>query len=147
MPTINGKALVKDGKPLDRVYSNGQLVYVRNLIVRSGELAGYIVGSTGKIEPYAGNAATMKNFITVKQGDQLTMSGTVSSSENLFRYGFYDADGNVLMRALAVLTPAKTVSTPAGATTFRISYPQSAQVKLERGNIATDWTPAPEDYI
>lgn len=31
MAIINGKALVKDGKPLDRVYSNGQLVYGRNL--------------------------------------------------------------------------------------------------------------------
>ncbi|WP_273750774.1 gp58-like family protein [Leuconostoc mesenteroides] len=123
---------------------NNLAVGGRNLIVRTGELAGYIVGSTGKIEPYGGNAA-MKNFITVKQGDQLTMSGTTSSSENLFRYGFYDADGNVVMRSYVLLTPAKTVTTPAGATTFRISYPQSAQVKLERGNIATDWTPAPED--
>ena len=31
MATINRKALVKDGNPLDRVYSNGQLVYNRNL--------------------------------------------------------------------------------------------------------------------
>ena len=31
MAIINGKALVKDGKPLDRVYSNGRLVYGRNL--------------------------------------------------------------------------------------------------------------------
>ena len=33
MATINGKALVRDGKPLDRVYSNGQLVYGRNLLL------------------------------------------------------------------------------------------------------------------
>ena len=32
MATMNGKALVKDGKPLDRAYSNGQLVYGRNLL-------------------------------------------------------------------------------------------------------------------
>lgn len=31
MATINGKALVRDGKPLDRAYSNGVLVYGRNL--------------------------------------------------------------------------------------------------------------------
>lgn len=35
MAIINGKALVKDGKPLDRVYSNGQLVYGRNLLSNS----------------------------------------------------------------------------------------------------------------
>ena len=33
MATINGKALVKDGKPLDGAYSNGQLVYGRNLLL------------------------------------------------------------------------------------------------------------------
>ena len=116
----------------------------RNLIVRTDELSGYIVGSTGKVESYGGNAV-MKNFITVKPGSQLTMSGTTFGSESLFRYGFYDADGNIIIRAYVPLTPAKTVITPTGATNFRISYPQNAQVKLERGNIATDWTPAPED--
>ena len=35
MSIINGKALVKDGNPLDRVYSNGQLVYGRNLLSNS----------------------------------------------------------------------------------------------------------------
>ena len=35
MATINGKALVRDGKPLDRVYSNGKLVYGRNLLLNS----------------------------------------------------------------------------------------------------------------
>ncbi|WP_270788386.1 phage tail spike protein [Weissella cibaria] len=123
---------------------NNLVVGGRNLIVRTGELAGYIIGSTGKVESYGGNAV-MKNFITVTPGEQLTMSGTAASSENLFRYGFYDADGNVIMRTYVPLKPAKTVTTPAGATTFRISYPQSAQVKLERGNVPTDWTPAPED--
>ncbi|WKY79047.1 hypothetical protein PH197_07275 [Leuconostoc lactis] len=32
MATINGKALVKDGKAVDKVFSNGRQVYGRNLI-------------------------------------------------------------------------------------------------------------------
>lgn len=116
----------------------------RNLIVRTGELAGYIVGSTGNIDSLSGSA-TMQNPITVKPGDQLTMSGTAAGSETLFRYGFYDASGNLVMRAFVQVTNVTTVTAPTGSSTFRISYPQSAQVKLERGNIATDWTPAPED--
>lgn len=40
MATINGKALVKDGKPLDRVYSNGQLMYGRNLLEGTQKFAG-----------------------------------------------------------------------------------------------------------
>ncbi|MDG9745796.1 hypothetical protein, partial [Leuconostoc falkenbergense] len=39
MATINGKALVRDGKPLDRVYSNGVLVYGRNLLLNSKTLS------------------------------------------------------------------------------------------------------------
>lgn len=35
MTTINGKALVKDGKPLDKVFSNGRQVYGRNLLTGS----------------------------------------------------------------------------------------------------------------
>ncbi|NLH34505.1 MAG: hypothetical protein GX453_00465 [Lactococcus chungangensis] len=35
MAIVNGKALVKDGMPLDRVYSNGKLVYGRNLLSNS----------------------------------------------------------------------------------------------------------------
>ena len=35
MATINGKALVKDGKAVDKVFSNGRQVYGRNLIINS----------------------------------------------------------------------------------------------------------------
>lgn len=35
MPTINGKACVVDGMPVDKVYSNGRQIYGRNLIAGS----------------------------------------------------------------------------------------------------------------
>lgn len=35
MAIINGKALVKDGKAVDKVFSNGRQVYGRNLIINS----------------------------------------------------------------------------------------------------------------
>lgn len=116
----------------------------RNLIVRTGELAGNIIGGTGQIEQFGGNS-TMKNSIPVNPGAQLTMSGTTGGSEILFRYAFYDADGNLLTRAFVAVTKGTTATAPAGSSTFRISYPQNSQVKLERGNVPTDWTPAPED--
>lgn len=40
MKTINGKALVKDGKPLDKVFSNGVQVYGRNLLLGTGNWVG-----------------------------------------------------------------------------------------------------------
>lgn len=36
MPTINGKACVVDGAPVDKVFSNGRQVYGRNMIYDSG---------------------------------------------------------------------------------------------------------------
>ena len=35
MPTINGKACVANGKPVDKVFSNGKQVYGRNLYLNS----------------------------------------------------------------------------------------------------------------
>ena len=144
MATINGKALVRDGKPLDRVYSNGQLVYSRNLIVRTGELDGKMIGLSGEIASLGGSSTVTPAIIKVTIGEPLTMSGT-AAGDNYFRYAFYDMAGKTLMRSVTDLRSATTVIAPAKATTFRISYQKEAQVKLERGNVPTDWTPAPED--
>ena len=115
----------------------------RNLIIRTGEITGRIIGAGGTLSPWDGSAVTQA-IITVSQGNQLTMSGS-SGGDNYFRYAFYDATGKTVVRSAVDLRSSTTITTPAGATTFRISYPQASQVKLERGNIATDWTPAPED--
>ena len=50
MAIINGKALVKDGNPLDKVYSNGKLVYGRNLLSNS------LFTNPIKTTPDSGNA-------------------------------------------------------------------------------------------
>lgn len=115
----------------------------RNLIIRTGELVGQMVGPGGQISSY-GSATLTPAIIKVTPGEPLTMSGT-AGGDNTFRYAFYDEAGNALMREYTDLTPAKTVIAPAESATFRISYPKEAQVKLERGNVATDWSPAPED--
>ncbi|QMU89518.1 phage tail protein [Weissella cibaria] len=123
---------------------NNLAVGGRNLIVRTGEIVGQMVGQDGKIAPYQ-SATLTPVIITVKPGNPLTMSGT-KGGDNIFRYAFYDKDGNTIVRSYVDhLSPATTVIAPAESETFRISYPKEAQVKLERGNIATDWTPAPED--
>jgi len=115
----------------------------RNLIVRKGELVGQMVGQDGQISPW--DSATLTPvIIKVTPGEQLTMSGT-AGGDNTFRYAFYDAAGKTLMRSIKDSRLVTTVTAPEGAATFRISYPKEAQVKLERGNIATDWSPAPED--
>lgn len=39
MATINGKALVKDGKAVDKVFSNGRQVYGRNLLTYTSDFS------------------------------------------------------------------------------------------------------------
>lgn len=115
----------------------------RNLIVRTGEIDGKAISPDGGIMPWDGSALTPA-IISVTSGKPLTMSGT-AGGDNYFRYAFYDGAGKTIMRSATDLRSATTVIAPAESKTFRISYPKEAQVKLERGNIATDWTPAPED--
>lgn len=117
--------------------------YGRNLIVRKGELVGQSIGRDGSIVPFE-PAALTPAIVSVTPGEQLTMSGT-TGGDNFFRYAFYDGTGKTLMRSAADSRLATTVIAPAEAATFRISYPREAQVKLERGNVATDWSPSPED--
>lgn len=39
MPTINGRACVVNGTPVDKVFSNGRQVYGRNLLKNTGDLS------------------------------------------------------------------------------------------------------------
>ncbi|GAV18156.1 hypothetical protein ACI3P6_16435 [Lacticaseibacillus paracasei] len=41
MPTINGRACVVDGTPVDKVFSNGKQVYGRNLVLNTASFEGW----------------------------------------------------------------------------------------------------------
>lgn len=117
----------------------------RNLIVRTGELVGKMIGQDGELADWDSYSAVTQATIKVSPGEPLTMSGT-TGGDNTFRYAFYDNTGKTIMRSYVDhLSPATTVIAPAESETFRISYPRASQVKLERGNVPTDWSPAPED--
>ena len=38
MPTINGRACVVNGTPVDKVFSNGRQIYGRNLLINTAKL-------------------------------------------------------------------------------------------------------------
>lgn len=163
MATINGKALVKDGKPLDRVYSNGQLVYGRNLLVGIDKAvhqapswnqlvtnipAKFIkLGQSLCFSVFINNAPYAKATI---RGDASCLIQAKDSSGNVLlqKYGnaiIFDADG---VSQASLIVPDKTdsilllVRTNNMAQNTYYGYP-----KAEFGSIATPWTPAPEDYI
>ncbi|ORI75884.1 hypothetical protein BMS91_08185 [Leuconostoc mesenteroides subsp. cremoris] len=74
MATINGKVLVRDGKPLDRVCSNGRLVYGRNLFIGTAK------GFTG-----VGTNSTKGDFNA--QGGKYYLAGGKKVSDLYNQYG------------------------------------------------------------
>lgn len=145
MTIINGRACVVNGTPVDKVFSNGRKVYGRNLITRTGELADTMVGLDGTISAYS-DSALMADEITVTPGKKLTFSRWGDNADgygSYFRYAFYTDAGVMVMRQ-ANSNYHFTITVPANATKLKVSYTVGLQVKLERGETYSPWSPAPE---
>lgn len=165
MATINGKALVKDGNPLDRAYSNGQLVYGRNLLkgsiqytkdspktLTSNKTDGLqlltdVYVNNLKAGIYTLNAKTdgvwVNHLSTTdpeKHGVGLYLWSTTSGR-------FYPL-GNTVPKTITVLNDDNyfiRLNTYSDGTTYVTQ--KFWDFKLEKGSTATPWTQAPEDYI
>lgn len=174
MAIINGKALVKDGKPLDRVYSNGQLVYGRNLLNGTKDFSGTWGNSGGWVNDGIYKGLTVKKrtgqwygvyktFIAPKDGTYTFSAYIKSSGDNakVYRYGgINDQDKGELTKYMANdfdwTRDTVTINLKANDS-VRLRYEISgtgvdsilwnAGHKWESGTIATPWSPAPEDYI
>ena len=174
MAIINGKALVKDGKPLDRVYSNGQLVYGRNLLNGTKDFSGTWtnLGSNKWVTD-----GTYKNLVVKKRTAQWQglYKTFTAPKDGIYTFSAYiKASGTTttIIRHRIVNGVAQTdfnigsnfdwridtvtVSLKTGQTAFfryEISTNNADAIlwtaghKWEQGSTATTWTPAPEDYI
>ena len=88
MATINGKALVKDGKAVDKVFSNGRQVYGRNLLnFNSGVTLGKYYGWRLDITTWSVNRAYLKK-VKVTPNKQYTISANWSNTAWLNVYAF-----------------------------------------------------------
>lgn len=162
MPTINGKACVIDGKPVDKVFSNGVQVYGRNLWIKSKAVSGFLDGSAnGNIrQPDAENLVS--DFISVNENQTYIYSTDVVPTISGFLqawsgYLFFDSNKAPLGKRATQWGPTVTpgtpqhtewvITVPVGASFIRIGsrYLKQGTAKLEKGSVATPWTPAPED--
>ena len=161
MPTINGRACVANGKPVDKVFSNGKQVYGRNLLLNS----------RGKFQP---NESTTDNYIVysdstvyMTQGQQYTVHADASSGLVWYRYHDGSVESNRVVLWLTdkagiwtIISDANTSTgttftwnSPSGTYYLRINTYKldnsgyAENVKLEQGDTATPWTPAPEDVM
>lgn len=177
MAIINGKALVKDGKPLDRVYSNGQLVYGRNLLSGTKDFSGIWENSSSSETDGTYKGLTVKKktaqwnginkSLTIQTSNYYTFSAFVKGTGTgtaFSRYVFINGIENKTLRRAwdsafdwtrdsVTLTPTNIKQGDVVAVRYDISAlgtnpaVWTAGHKWEFGSIATPWTPAPEDYI
>ena len=166
MPTINGRVCVVNGTPVDKVFSNGRQVYGRNLLTGTSEtessgksyhFAAYQI--SGGLQP--GTTYTLSGWARV---DQTAMDNQqhvfVCAYTNSWSWSVgLNIDGSLTAKYNTV-----TFTTPSEEQQFSsrvlvyLSHPDGdnskdpisgtgyiSKFKLEKGNVATDWTPAPED--
>jgi len=162
MSTINGRACVVDGMPVDKVMSNGKQVYGRNLWIVSKAVSGYLSGTGNVLGPDAGNLVS--DFISVDGNQTYIYSTDVVPiysriPQTWDAYMFFNSNKAPFGVRNAQIGPSVTVGTPqhtkwvitapVGASFIRIGsrYLEHGTAKLEAGSVPTPWTPAPEDVL
>lgn len=98
---------------------------------------------------YADTGFRTSALISCKEGDSFTLS---SFAEGFLSFGWINSNKNVFSRPAGYYTVtskySKTFIAPSGTAYCAVSWSKNNldhNLKLEKGNKATDWTPAPED--
>ena len=116
----------------------------RNLIIRKTEEKDKYIDTSGKVVAWADHSVSDYIEITPNTEYMFSRNESTVSDGGYFRYAWYTSAKAYIGRASnAELEFSWTA--PSNAYFIRISYPTECKVKFERGNKATDWTPAPED--
>jgi predicted nucleic acid-binding Zn-ribbon protein len=121
----------------------------RNLIIKSQIQNGYI-DNTGNLA--SSNSQFTTGFIDATDNKQFTITAPkFDNGFSCFRLIKYDADKNFLGRDIISYTQdAKTVkiiNLADNVAYFKVSFDglYDESFKIERGNLSSDWSPAPED--
>lgn len=153
--TINNKAETSALEDVRTTASNAQTsidnleIGGRNLIVERNISNGW-VNSSGTLINDSNYIAT--DYIPVTPGDTIVFQlWSPSSTKTWIDDTYFDSDKNYITgydgEYVISNHIVRTYTVPAGASYVRMSYGWATgyKVKLEIGNKATDWTPAPED--
>lgn len=116
---------------------------VRNLVIRNDELLDqYLLNNDGTTTANVGSSV-MNGKISVVPGENLYFTKT-TAGDDYWRWNEFDVNETYLRR-----NPDNRNSfrwtVPADTYFIQVSYPTESQVKIERGDISTGWSPAPED--
>jgi len=169
MADITHGTWIKDGKAVDKVFSDGRQVYGRNLIKGSydsswGGITGNSGGTIQKVTMDSGEVALhvigtsdisgFYSFFNFPTSGNYVISVDVKGTGKVGRLGW---ENGAEPDQLAGMNPtsdwqrvSRTISFNGKAYAFDLYGTMDVYVrffKLEKGTIATPWTPAPEDVL
>lgn len=116
MPIINGKACVVDGKPVDKVFSNGKQVYGRNLLINTSSSS---ANGRTTIPGAIGSIGGVGRYIRTDSYEQVTAP---SSGEFFYRFVSPDQSNLYGLTPGATYTLSGSVSHTVGELRFRAQY-------------------------
>ena len=90
--------------------------------------------------------ATSPDLISVTSGEKITLSKTTTPTDNYFRIDYLDANKKYVNRYTQNANVA-TITIPANVAYLWASYPLDSYPKIERGEVKTQWTLAPQDQV
>jgi len=162
MPTINGKACVANGVAVDKVFSNGKQVYSRNLLTGTSGILQTVTNAydwNANLPEYTLVVTTIDNDTTYTARAWISPASYTMCVQIVWK----DSSGVTRYRSGNVISAGTsgystwTGTITAGSTIQRVTIVFSAQqstasavsykeIKLEKGSVATPWSPAPEDH-
>ena len=170
MPTINGRACVVNGTPVDKVFSNGKQVYGRNLLTGTGyhsvtgtNVFGYISNETTDdfltlFKRFEGQTVTVSvdyeysGFIAGSGKNRIGWETSIAVDKiSYFGAWYYPANDSGSGRISSTFVVPKNI-TSINASHGYVNFSGSgtgtlSHLKLEKGSVATPWSPAPEDVM
>lgn len=177
MSTINGRACVVNGVPVDKVFSNGKQVYGTNLLTNTGDLSAnwYGIHTISTTAKYDGHSSMVFTLSTQQLARQDLDLGKLQNSTKYTASFWAKADNSgdkahtelwgsigvtnfVLttnwVRYAAVLTSAFDANTNSAHLGCFLGVPAGnkgnvyiAEPKLGLGTTDTPWSLAPEDVM
>lgn len=169
MTTINGKACVVNGTPIDKVFSNGKLVYERNVLLNTQrfdnnwtwENIGHSFANGFLTLSYTNNGGSRMYQViaggipigkTLSLSFKAKISADCDSQSVQVKAGPYDAPNLINITSKdSQLYKVENWQWVGETRTFSF-YVNNGKVdisnmKLEYGSVATPWSPAPEDVM
>lgn len=138
-------------------------VGARNLWVESDCDTGFITTKTGAIVSARAEHQSMKSMVLVKPKETLSLQiwnpNKIKNTTSSNRFAFFDKQGNWVANSKNITLSGEEyelhfIEVPNNCYSVRLGVihgldkkDQSVKIKVERGTLPTDWSPAPEDMI